>query len=529
MKNHKTYLWPLILATALAVGVVIGGKLRFSNTPEDFFTTDSNKAKLNRLIDYIEYEYVDQVNTDSIVDLTVNNILERLNPHSVYIPKEQAQQVAENMQGDFVGIGISFYMYKDSLSVIRPLEGGPSMPAGILPGDRILMADGDTLYGKGMESEAVVKKLKGLPNTSINLKVHRKGSPNLLDFTINRSKVPIKSVDGYYMLTQDLGYIKINRFAESTYKEFMNALNALKNKGMSQLVLDLRDNPGGYLNIAEQIADEFLADKKLILYTKNKKGSIEKTFATKKGAFENNHVYVLINEKSASASEIIAGALQDNDQGTIVGRRSFGKGLVQREMPLPDGSAVRLTISRYYTPTGRSIQRSYENGTKNYYEDYLKRFESGELQSIDSIKVADSLKFKTPKGKIVYGGGGIIPDVFIPLTASIEDETVTYILRSGLASFFIFEHLDSDRNQYQDYDEDHFITTYEVPESLIQNFNQYLAQRRLKIDLNIYHSEIAKYLKANIAEQLFGENAYERIVNKDDNALSKVIMLSTSH
>lgn len=315
MKNHKTYLWPLILATALAVGVVIGGKLRFSNTPEDFFTTDSNKAKLNRLIDYIEYEYVNQVNTDSIVDLTVNNILERLDPHSVYIPKEQAQQVAENMQGDFVGIGISFYMYKDSLSVIRPLEGGPSMPAGILPGDCILMADGDTLYGKGMESEAVVKKLKGLPNTSINLKVHRKGSPNLLDFTINRFKVPIKSVDGYYMLTQDLGYIKINRFAESTYKEFMNALNALKNKGMSQLVLDLRDNPGGYLNIAEQIADEFLADKKLILYTKNKKGSIEKTFATKKGAFENNHVYVLINEKSASASEIIAGALQDNDQG----------------------------------------------------------------------------------------------------------------------------------------------------------------------------------------------------------------------
>lgn len=259
------------------------------------------------------------------------------------------------------------------------------------------------------------------------------------------------------MLSEDLGYIKVNRFAESTYKEFKKGLDNLQDQGATKLILDLRDNPGGFLNIAEKIADEFLEDEKLILFTKNKKGQIEKSFATKKGDFETGDVYVLINENSASASEIIAGALQDNDKGTILGRRSYGKGLVQREMSLGDGSAVRLTVSRYYTPTGRSIQRSYEKGNEDYYKDYYKRIDNGELSDANNITVADSLKFTTPEGKVVYGGGGIIPDVFVPIDKKMENGTINRILASGIMSYFVFEELDKDRTLYQNISQENFL------------------------------------------------------------------------
>ncbi|MBT8282325.1 MAG: S41 family peptidase, partial [Muriicola sp.] len=353
MKKYQ-YIWPTVIALALAMGILIGGKLDFNDSPEKLFTTNSKKDKLNRLIDYIDYEYVDDINTDSIVDVTVNNILEKLDPHSVYIPREELSQVSENMKGDFVGIGINFYMYRDTITVIRTVENGPSFLKGIEPGDRVLLADGDTLYGKNLASRKIVGTLKGESGTSVDLKIYRKKENRFFNVTLERDRVPIKSVESFYMLTPDMGYIKINRFAESTYKEFKKALRALQKQGAKKLTLDLRDNPGGYLGIAEQLADEFLKDGKLILFTKNNKGKIDKMFATEKGSFEDKPVYVLINERSASASEIIAGALQDNDVGTIVGRRSFGKGLVQREMALGDGSAVRLTVSRYYTPTGRS-------------------------------------------------------------------------------------------------------------------------------------------------------------------------------
>lgn len=349
-----------MLGIAIAAGIFIGGKLNFSDSSDRFFTSNSKKDKLNRLIDYIDYEYVEDVNTDSIVDVTVNSILDNLDPHSTYIPKKDLQTVTENMKGDFVGIGVSFYTYRDSVTVIRALEGGPSLKAGIKGGDRIIMANGDSIYGKNWTNEEVVNRLKGEKDSKVDLKIYRRGEPELLDFTVRRSEVPIKSVDAAFMLSNNLGYIKINRFAESTFKEFKRGLTRLQNEGAEMLVLDLRDNPGGFLGIAEQIADEFLEKGKLILFTKNKKGNIERSFATSRGSFENGEVFVLINENSASASEIIAGALQDNDKGTIVGRRSYGKGLVQREMALGDGSAVRLTVSRYYTPTGRSIQRSYE-------------------------------------------------------------------------------------------------------------------------------------------------------------------------
>lgn len=529
MQFQKKYI-PLLLGLAVALGIFIGGKLSFTDTSDRLFTSNSKKDKLNRLIDYIEYEYVDAINTDSIVDVTVNGILDNLDPHSTYIPKNDMERVAQEMKGDFVGIGVSFYTYRDTVTVIRPLEGGPSIKAGIQGGDRIVAANDEPIYGAQWSNDAIVNKLKGEKGTKVKLKVYRPETDAYLEFKIKRNDVPIKSVDAAYMLNETLGYIKVNRFAESTYKEFKNGLDALQDQGATQLVLDLRDNPGGFLGIAEQIADEFLEDDKLILFTKNKKGTIEKTFATSRGDFEDGEIFVLINENSASASEIIAGALQDNDKGTIVGRRSFGKGLVQREMALGDGSAVRLTVSRYYTPTGRSIQRSYENGNKDYYHDYFERKDNGELSSASKIKVADSLRFTTPKGKVVYGGGGIIPDEFVPIDLKRDNPTMNRITASGVMSNFIFEELDKDRARFRNMSQVDFMNNYQISDELLVKFEDYLnALSKYKIVFVAYNDEVKLYLKATLAEQLYGDAAYVQVINTDDAMLNKVMELTTTY
>jgi carboxyl-terminal processing protease len=522
MKKIKGYIWPTLLALAVAIGIFIGGKLHFNDSPEKLFSTNSKKDKLNRLIDYIDYEYVDDIDTDSIVDVTVNNILGKLDPHSVYIPKSEMEEVSESMKGDFVGIGVSFYKYKDTITVIRTIKNGPSYISGIKPGDRILSANNDTLFGRRIPNDDLVSKLKGKVGTKVDLKVFRKSENKILDITVIRDHIPIKSVDAYYMLTKDMGYIKINRFAESTFDEFKDALKKLKIRGAEKLVLDLRDNPGGYLGIAEKLADEFLEDDKLILFTKNKKGRIKKAYATSKGDFENKPVYVLINERSASASEIIAGALQDNDIGTIVGRRSFGKGLVQREMDLGDGSAVRLTVSRYYTPTGRSIQKSYKNGNRDYYQKFMERYVSGELISADSIKVADSLKFTTPKGKVVYGGGGIIPDVFVPIGSNEEEAIESMDDTYQFFSRFVFEHLEEDRTRYADYTHNQFLDEYRVDDILFDEFIQFVLNRKVKLDFYAQEDKIKAFIKANIAEQLFSPNLSAQIKGEYDSMLKKV-------
>jgi carboxyl-terminal processing protease len=525
MQFDKKYL-PLILGVAIAAGIFVGGKLNFGDAPDRLFTSNSKKDKLNRLIDYIEYDYVDDINTDSIVDVTVNGILENLDPHSVYIPRDDMERVADEMRGNFVGIGVSFYTYKDTITVIRPIENGPSAKVGIKGGDRIVMADGDTLYGDTQDGE-LVKKLKGPLNSKVELKVYRKGEPDLLTFKVKRGKIPIKSVDAAYMLTDNLGYIKINKFAGSTYKEFKKGLDKLMSQGATQIALDLRDNPGGRLDITEQILDEFLEDDILILFTKNKRGDIEKSYATSKGDFEDGNVFVLIDENSASASEIVAGALQDNDKGTIVGRRSYGKGLVQREMDLGDGSAVRLTVSRYYTPTGRSIQRPYDSGNKAYYDDYYTRIKSGELSDGANIEVADSLKFTTPKGKVVYGGGGIIPDVFVPVDTSMQNETLTYLKRRGVIGYFVFEMLDKDRDAFAAYKRKTFIDEFEVTDDMVIEFQDYLNVRTgSNITFVAYHDEVKQYLKATFADQLYGDGAFEEVINQRDIMIDEVIELS---
>lgn len=526
-KRQKRYM-PFLFSIGIALGIFLGTLLNFDGNDTSLFQKNTKKEKLNKLIDYIDYEYVDAVNTDSIVDITVNGILDRLDPHSSYIPPEDFKENEENMKGDFVGIGVSFYPYKDSIAVIQAIKGGPSATAGIKGGDRIVYADDIPLFGKNFTDDSLGAILKGKINTPVQLKIKREGVQGLLNYEVVRGTVPISSVSSSYLLTPRLGYIKINRFAESTHEEFTKALTKLKEQGATQLALDLRDNPGGYISSAENIVDEFLESKKLILFTKNKTGKINKTFARGDGIFEDGEIFIMINENSASASEIVAGALQDNDKGLIVGRRSFGKGLVQREMSLGDGSAVRLTIARYYTPTGRSIQKPYELGNKAYFEEYLERYENGELRSADNIKVADSLKFRTPLGKVVYGGGGIIPDVFVPKNTDYEIEHLNYVTRSGYMRMFAFELLEKNRPYYNGLSQVSFNREVEISDEVIEDFISYAQVRGIKLRAQKYRDSYKRYIKATLAGQLFGNNAFEMMINKDDEMVQKVIALSTN-
>ena len=504
------------------MGILMGNKIN-SSSENTFFSTNSNKNKLNKLIDFIEKEYVDSLNTDSIVDLTVNGILEKLDPHSVYIPKDDLDEVEQSMRGDFVGIGVNFYMYNDSLAVIKPIAFGPSEKAGIKSGDRILFADKLQLYNKKIKTDSLFSILKGEQGSSVKLTVFRKSENKKFAVNIKRDVIPIKSVDVATMVSKTAGYVKINRFAETTYDEFFKGLTQLKKQGATEIIIDLRDNGGGYLESAVAIADEFLKDKELIVKTKNKKDKIETTFATEKGIFESGKVTILINENSASASEILAGAIQDNDRGTIIGRRSFGKGLVQREMPLGDGSAVRLTVARYYTPSGRSIQKPYEDKAENYFNEFEKRFESGELYAQDKTKIADSLKFKTKKGRIVYGGGGIIPDVFVPFESKHGDEATTLFMQSGLVNYFVFEQMDKNRKKFEKIAKNELEKEIKTNQFYFSEFKKYLSKTGLLLNLDHQKETTLHYLYAEFAHQLFDENYYYDVILKNDVMLKQAL------
>lgn len=521
MKNNVKYL-PIIIFSTLALGVVLGGMLNFPNAA-DFSNRNNSRSKLNKLIDFIDNEYVDDVNTDSIVNLTVDNILAQLDPHSVYIPPSEQMEVVESMKGNFVGIGVNFYMYNDSVAVIKPVENGPSAKAGIKAGDRILYADKTKLYGRKLPSDSLFSKLKGTVGSDIELTIYRKSEGKKLKIKIKRDVIPLKSVDVALLLGNKTGYIKINRFAETTYREFMLGITKLKQQGAKSLVIDVRDNGGGYMEEAIAIADELLTDKQLIVFTKNKNGNVDKTFATKKGSFETGNVFVLINENSASASEILAGAIQDNDRGTIVGRRSFGKGLVQREMDFADGSSVRLTIARYYTPTGRSIQKPYSKGNEAYFKESEARFGNGELFEKDSIKVLDTLQFKTKKGKIVYGGGGIVPDVFVPIEVEHGNESTAYLLQSGIVGNFVFEQLDKDRSAFKGLNFEEFKTKMNQTDLYFNLFQKFIFKNGLDLNFGKSKSLVKRYLNAEFARQLYGESYYYEIVLKEDAMIKKVL------
>ncbi len=519
MNKHIKYLIYSVL-----IGVVVGNLLSVHLvTPKNI----TREKKLERLLNYIEQDYVDSVNTDKLLDDAIINVLKQLDPHSVYIPKEELQAVTENMQGNFVGIGVQFRMINDTITVVKPIEKGPSVKVGIKAGDRILIANQDTLYNRKLTTENIFKSLKGDRGSKVKLKVYRKTNDSLFYTTVKRDKVNITSIDVSYMLNKTIGYIKLERFAQNTFNEFKNALNELLKQGMTDLVLDLRGNGGGYLHIANKIVDEFLEDGKLIVFTKNNKDEVDEYIATEKGSFEKGNVFVLIDESSASASEILAGALQDNDKGTIIGRRSFGKGLVQEERNLGDGSAIRLTIARYYTPTGRCIQKPYhpeqEHGTEDYQAEIYHR--SAELYNKDSIKIIDSLAYKTPKGKIVYGGGGIVPDVFIPIDTSRFLPTFYYKYLND----FAFDYVDNNRKEFSKLSINTFNKTFNS-KKVLDNFLNYLHKSGNKTKFSISDKtkkNLKYYLKIIIARELFDNDKWYKIKQKDDEMIQKVFELKS--
>ncbi len=520
MKNSIYLL--LIVLFSISIGFLVGEK------KEELFpsqnSTFSSVNRLSRLMEYLSNNYVDQINTDSLVGTIISDVVDKLDPHSVYIPAQEQQLIAENMQGNFEGIGVSFFMVEDTIAVVRVLKGGPSEKMGLKTGDRILMANQDTLYNKSLESVQVIGTLKGPTGSKVNLEIYRKETDSLFQLELTRGAVPLPSVPSYYMVDDRVGYLKITRFSQTTFDEFTNGLIDLKKQGMEALILDMRGNPGGYLLPAKQIANTFLSNGKPIVIVESNKGVRQRTVADADGQFENGSLYVLVDEQSASASEIVAGAIQDNDRGWIVGRRTFGKGLVQQQLPLGKGDQIRLTTARYYTPTGRSIQKPYNtNDKETYFADLQNRFKKGEMKDAKNIPVEDSLAFRTPKGRTVYGGGGIVPDYYVANPNTQEQEWNNYWIQSNLVNHFLFLEMDKNRKPFKFSGPAHFFSE-PLPntEALIKAFKSYSKERNLDIDF-AKEKEIINSLKSYMGLQLFDENIYNRVKNQEDPFMLKAL------
>ena len=435
-KNNKhTILLPLILAVGIVLGILLGQFVGRNKVESQIRTLISRGGlnttnKIMQTCMLVEHKFVDSISMDSLAELVIPLLVKELDPHSIYIPAHEMQQVNEPLEGEFDGIGITFNAATDTVVVLSVIPNGPSAKAGLVAGDRIIEINDTIVAGVKMPQNDIVKRLRGKRGTEVKLSLKRQNIDDLVEVNIIRDAIPIRSIESAFMVTDDIGFIRLSQFARTSYIELMRALAQLRMEGMQKLIFDLRDNSGGYLDQAIMIANEFLPKDKLIVYTEDRDGKQIKEFSDGAGSSSDLALVILIDEGSASSSEILAGAVQDNDRGTIVGRRSFGKGLVQSQLPYADGSALRLTVARYYTPTGRSIQKPYINGDEQDYEmDMVRRYENNEFFSADSIHFADSLRFVTPKGKVVYGGGGIMPDVFIPLDTA--DMTKYYIEVTG--------------------------------------------------------------------------------------------------
>lgn len=439
MKRDRLTLWlPTLIAASLALGVWMGytfftgREMASSNATPTTSTIGPQRggSKIDYTLDLIDQAYLTPVDTDSLEENLMVALMEQLDPHSMYIPARDMQAINEPLEGEFDGIGVVFNMLTDTVVVLNTVAGGPSYKAGILPGDRIITIEGDTVAGRKINQDKVIERLRGPRGTKVTVGVQRSNVEGLVDVEIVRDKIPLKSIDAAFMIRPEVGYIRLTSFARTTHQEFLEATARLQKEGMKSLIFDLRSNSGGYLDQAILMTNEFLPEGKLIVYTEDRDGNQQREYSTGGGKLQEIPLVVLIDEYSASSSEILAGALQDNDRGTIVGRRSFGKGLVQSQIPLYDGSALRLTIARYLTPTGRSIQKPYTLGRARYDADILERYESGQFFSADSIHFDDSLKYTTPGGKIVYGGGGIMPDEFVPIDTL--EMTPYYYAATGL-------------------------------------------------------------------------------------------------
>lgn len=490
------------------------GMLVFGQTESEIAPIE----KLNALLFHLQRSYVEDVNTEELVDNAIISILEDLDPHSMYIPADELQAMNEPLEGNFEGIGIQFNIMKDTILVVSPISGGPSERLGILSGDRIVQIEGEVVAGVGIKNSDVMKKLKGPKGTLVNISILRKGKKSLIPFEIERDKIPIYSVDAHYMAAPEIGYIKVNRFAATTMDEFRDALTNLKNQGMKDLVLDLQGNGGGLLRAATEMADEFLDDEKLIVYTEGRAYPKRESLARREGLFENGRLVILIDEGSASASEIVSGAVQDWDRGVIVGRRSFGKGLVQRPISLPDGSAVRLTVQKYYTPSGRSIQKPYTEGVEAYKKEKYERFYNGELTSADSIQLPDSLKYFTNRNRMVFGGGGIMPDVFVPLDTTSFSELNTQLIRKGVFNQFALSYTEKNRkNLEKQFDSvDDFIQLFECNDKIMSDFKSFAVEEGIEFDNEQYKQSqvlITNRIKALIARNIWDTSAYYQVFN----------------
>lgn len=516
---------PILLSIAVIIGIWIGATFAEPKTDKKY---QSSLQKFRQLIDYIENDYVDSVNTEELLEESIGQMLDKLDPHTIYIPPQDRELAESQLRASFDGIGVEFNLLRDTLYVVTPLSGGPSEKAGIISGDKIVKVDGKNIAGIGMSNREVFDLLRGPRGTEVKISIMRKGESELLDFDLKRNAIPQFSVDAGYMVDNEIGYIKVNKFAENTYVEFKTALEKLKSQGMTKLILDLQNNGGGYMSAAINMCDELLSEGKLIVSQKGQGTKYDsEARATERGIFEEGAVTVLMNEGSASASEIVAGALQDNDRALIIGRRSFGKGLVQLPFDLSDGSELRMTIARYYTPSGRSIQKPYDEGQEAYASDYYQRFTSGELFSQDSINFDESLAYETEAGRKVYGGGGIMPDYFVALDTTYNTAYVNRLFNSNSIKEFTLDYRDG--NQWlNEWSAEKFTSEFEVTEEMLNRVVEIGKGNGVPFRAKDFKKSkpfLAFLIKAQLARDIYDDNAFFKIYNQTNEIYLQAIEL----
>ena len=527
MKNNNTRFIPFLLAICLIAGIAIGTFYanHFSGNKLGIINTSSNK--LNALLRIIDDQYVDTVNMGELVEEAMPQILSELDPHSSYIPAKDLEAVNADLKGSFSGIGIQFTIQNDTIHVNSVIQGGPSEKVGLMAGDRIVEVDDSAFVGKIVTNSEAMKRLKGEKGSKVKLGVYRPGEKDLLHFTVIRGNIPVKSIDAAYMINEKVGYIKVNKFGETTYPELLIALAKLNQKNCEGLIVDLRGNTGGYMAAAIQMVNEFLPNNRLIVYTQGRKSPREDYNSNGTGSNQKMPLVVLVDEGSASASEIFAGAIQDNDRGTIVGRRSFGKGLVQQPIEFSDGSAIRLTIARYYTPSGRCIQKPYEKGKESEYElDLLTRYEHGEFFSADSIKQDETEVYHTRLGRPVYGGGGIMPDIFVPQDTTGMTSYFRMAANRGLIIRYTFDYTDQNRSTMQKYDTPEKMEAYLKGQNLLNKFAAWAEKKGLKRRNNLMMKSRRLFemsLYGNIIYNMLGMEAYVEYLNESDKTVLKAV------
>ena len=527
MKNNNTRFIPFLLAICLIAGIAIGTFYanHFSGNKLGIINTSSNK--LNALLRIIDDQYVDTVNMGELVEEAMLQILSELDPHSSYIPAKDLEAVNADLKGSFSGIGIQFTIQNDTIHVNSVIQGGPSEKVGLMAGDRIVEVDDSAFVGKIVTNSEAMKRLKGEKGSKVKLGVYRPGEKDLLHFTVIRGNIPVKSIDAAYMINEKVGYIKVNKFGETTYPELLIALAKLNQKNCEGLIVDLRGNTGGYMAAAIQMVNEFLPNNRLIVYTQGRKSPREDYNSNGTGSNQKMPLVVLVDEGSASASEIFAGAIQDNDRGTIVGRRSFGKGLVQQPIEFSDGSAIRLTIARYYTPSGRCIQKPYEKGKESEYElDLITRYEHGEFFSADSIKQDETEVYHTRLGRPVYGGGGIMPDIFVPQDTTGMTSYFRMAANRGLIIRYTFDYTDQNRSTLQKYDTPEKMEAYLKGQNLLNKFAAWAEKKGLKRRNNLMMKSRRLFemsLYGNIIYNMLGMEAYVEYLNESDKTVLKAV------